>query len=244
MRMKRIVSGAVALGMMGAAPAAGQDVALALAPGETLLKVEAEGEALSRPDMMEIEAAVVTTGSNARDALRANSALAERLIEAVRAAGVEARDVRTSDLSVRPRVKGGEDDDEAARPRILGYLARNSLSVRLRDLARTPEILEALLEAGANEVDGPTFRLADPKSALEAARRDAIAKARAEAETYSDALGMRIARVLNVSERREDYGRGGEIIVTGTRRNNGPPVEPGELATEVTVWIDYALAPK
>ena len=191
--------GVAALALI-AAPAAGQEIDIALAPGETLLRVEAEGETLRRPDLMEIEAGVVTTGSSAREALRANSALAERLIAAVRSAGIEARDVRTAALSVQPRVKGDEDD-EAARPRILGYVARNSLTLRLRDLARAPEVIDALFAAGANQVEGPRFALADPKPALAEARRDAVAEARAEAETYAEAMNMRIVRVLNVSER-------------------------------------------
>ena len=243
--MRMMLAGAAALVMAAAmsAPVAAQDVTIALAPGETLLKVEAEGVSRNQPDLMEITAGVVTTGSSAREALRANSALAERLIAAVRAAGIDPRDVRTAELSVAPRLR--ESDDDNVRPRILGYVARNSLELRLRDLARASEVIDALFAAGANQVDGPRFALADAKPALREARRAAIAEARAEAETYAEALNMRIARVLRVSERNPmNDGNGSDTIVVTGSRVRGAPIEPGEIDTEVTVWADYALAPR
>jgi len=69
--------------------------------------------------------------------------------------------------------------------------------------------------------------------------------ARQEAETYAAALGMRISRVLRVSERSRDRGNQGDYItVTGSRVSRGPPVEPGEIDTKVRIWVDFALAPK
>jgi hypothetical protein len=242
------LAGLTAALALAAAPAAAaaQDVAIALAPGEVLLKVQARGEHLARPDMMGVSAGVVTTGRTAKEALAANAALANRLLAAVRASGIEPRDVQTSQLSVSPqyeRGRAGGDDEDGVR-RIIGYLARNRLELRLRDLARAPDIINALFESGANEVSGPHFALQDPAPALKAARRAAVAEARAEAETYADALGMRIARVLRVSERQSfESEEDGTIIVTGSRIPVSP-VEPGEVSTHVQVWIDYAMTPR
>jgi len=241
--MRTMIIAAVLSLVVPAGTASAQEVAIALAPGETLLKVEAEGVDRRRPDTIEIDAGIVTTGASGQAAMAANAALAERLIAAVRASGIEARDVRTSALSVTPRIRG-DVRDEAAAPKILGYVARNRLTLRLRDLARAPDVIDALFAAGANEVEGPRFSLADPKPAIAAGRRLAVAEARAEADAYADALGMRITRVLQVSERGA-FGdpRDGSIIVTGSRLQR-LPIEPGELETRVTVWIDYAMAPK
>jgi uncharacterized protein YggE len=234
----------VAAAVLMPAVAAAQEVAITLAPGEVLLKVEAQGVHLARPDVMTISAGVVTTGRNAREALASNAVLANRLLAAVRAAGVEPRDVRTEAMAVSPQFSGDNDGNDGKR-RITGYLARNSLEVRLRDLGKAPDIVNGLFEAGANEVAGPEFSLSDPKPALTAARRDAVAEARAEADTYAEALGMKVARVLRVSERSSfDNDEGGQSIVVTGSRIAAAPVEPGEIGTRVTVWIDYAIAPR
>jgi uncharacterized protein YggE len=231
-----------AVALLSPAAATAQAVPIALAPGEVLLQVQATGEHRARPDVMTITAGVVTTGRTAGEALSANSALAGRLIEAVRQAGVEPRDVRTAELSVDPRFEergrgGGEDQ----APRITGYTAANRVELRLRDLARASAVVEALFQAGANSVRGPDFSLSDPKPAEREARRAAIAAAKEEADTYASALGMRVARVLRVGERGAfETGDGYGIMVTGSKVGR-TPLEPGELATRIDVLIDYAL---
>jgi uncharacterized protein YggE len=226
--------------------ATGQNVPITLAPGEVLLKVEADGEAKTRPDMMGISAGVVTTGRTAKAALAANNALANRLLDAVRAQGVAPRDVRTEELSVKPQFDKTDEqraNDEDRSPRIVGYIATNTLSLRLRDLSKAPDIVNALFEAGANNVHGPSFELSDPAPARREARRAAIAAARVQADDYAGALGMRISRVLRVSERGDfDEENGNSITVTGSRIPP-TPLEPGEVTTRIQVWIDYAMVP-
>lgn len=235
----------IAAAIVAAAPALGQSIPIELIPGEALLKIEAEGEALATPDVMTIEAGVITTGQSAREALAANAALANRLIDAVRANGVVPADVRTSELSIDPQF---EDTDRpglrSAQPRIVGYIARNRLKLNLRDLQAAPRIVDSLFAAGANEVNGPTFSLADPTPSETAARRAAIANASAQASAYADALGMRITRILRVSQR-NDFDREDRdyIVVTGSA-NRPTPIEPGQVKTSVAVWIDYAMTPQ
>jgi uncharacterized protein YggE len=243
------LTAALALASLPGAAAA-QTVPIALNQGEVLLNVKAEGIHRSRPDVMTITAGVVTTGATAQEALAANSQLAARLVEVLRSKGVEPRDARTSELSVEPRFEeltpeGQQRRElENRRPRIVGYVANNRLELRLRDLARASELIDALFGAGANYVRGPNFSLSDPSPAQRLARRAAVATAREEADTYAEALNMRIVRVLRVSERGEFEWEGGEqIIVTGSRIER-TPIEPGELSTRVTVWIDYAMVPR
>jgi len=242
-RLAGLAAGLAALAVALPAAAAAQDVAISLTPGEVLLKVEAEGKHLSRPDVMAVSAGVVTTGRTAREALAANATLANRLLAAVKANGIEPRDVQTSQLAVNPQFARGDENEDSVR-RITGYVARNQLSLRLRDLGKAPDIVNALFEAGANEVHGPSFSLADPAPSLRLARRAAVAEARAEADAYAEALGMKIARVLRVSERQSFEGEeNGYIVVTGSRIP-AAPLEPGEVSTRVRVWIDYAMVPR
>ena len=238
----------LALALIGAAAAAtAQNAPLALQPGETLMEVEARGIRPVRPDVMTVSASVVTTGATAREALDANSALARRLIEAVRARGVGARDVRTSSLRVMPTLSRREErtaETELREPRIIGYTAQNQVAVRVRELRDASTLLDSLIAAGANRIEGPRFSLSDDSSARAAARREAVRLARQQAETYADAVGMRVARILRMSERRRSIGNDGDqIIVTGSLVR-GAPIEPGEIEVAVTLWVDFALAPR
>ena len=230
-----------------AAVAPAQSIPIALAPGEVLLQVEAEGVHLSRPDLMTVTAGVVTTGASAKEALEANAVLANRLLDAVRAEGAGPRDIQTTQLTVDPRFDEADReraDREQREPRIVGYIARNRLELRLRDLGKAPDIIDGLFSAGANEVRGPGFYMSDPVPARREARRAAVTAAHEEAKTYAEALNMRVARVLRVSERNQFFADdGGTIIVTGSGILP-TPIEPGEIETEVRVWIDYALAPQ
>jgi uncharacterized protein YggE len=223
---------------------AGQNVPITLAPGEVLIQVEASGEARNRPDVMAINAGVVTTGRTAKAALAANNVLANRLLEAVRAQGVAPKDVQTEELSVRPQFAKTDEErasDEGRSAQIVGYVATNSVALTLRDLSKAPDIVDALFEAGANNVRGPDFSLSDPAPAQRDARRAAVAAARTQADEYAAALGMRVSRVLRVSERGTFQQEGGQsITVTGSRIPRSP-VEPGEITTRITVWIDYAM---
>lgn len=248
----RLVTRALALAFAFtavAAPgaAAAQEVSIDLAPGETLLEVEAEGVSANRPDVMTIAAGIETTGPTASEALRRNNEVANRLLEVIRSRRVDARDIRTTILRVRPQYERERPDDDGERERrIIGYSATNTLELRLRDLTRAPELLDALLSAGANNVSGPSFSLSEERPARLAAQRAAVELARQEAENFAAALGMRVTRVLRVSERSRDRGNEYDnyITVTGSRIGPGPPIEPGELETRVTVWVDFALAPR
>ena len=243
MRLAGLIAAALAAGLAVATPAAEPSpTAPILAPGEALLKVEAQGRQASAPDIMSLTAGTVTTGRTAREAVSANNRLSDKLLAAVRALGVEARDVRTSALEVEPQMDEERADREGREPRITGYVAKNSLELRLRDLSRAGEAVDALFAAGANSVEGPRFSLSDPRPAQRVARRAAIAAAREQAETYAEALGMRIARVLQLAERGEveAYGNSGLIRAVGPSTS----VVSGELETRVTVLIEYAMVPR
>lgn len=239
----RLAVVAVAL-LLAAGSAAAQNAPLTLQPGETLLEVQAEGKHRDRPDVMAIDAGVVTTGRTAGEALAANNVAATRVIAAVRALGIVPSDVQTSELNVHPRYQRRNGDDNEEDGPIIGYSVTNRVSLRIRDLSRASALIDALLTAGANNIRGPHFSLSDGTAATAAARRDSIAQARIQAETYAAALGMRISRVMRVSERSRQVGEGYDsIIVTGSRIP-ATPLEPGEVTTSVRTWIDFALAPQ
>jgi uncharacterized protein YggE len=234
-------------GVLLATPAAAQ---ITLAPGETLLEIQAVGEASAPADVAMISMGVVSTGSTAREATDANAAQMAAVVAALRRAGVEARFIQTLQINLQPRFAHMDASDYQGQAKITGYVAQNSVSVTLTRLSIAADVIAAGFAAGANSVNGPTLGLRDGATALAAARRDAIAKARSEAEAYADGLGLKLARILRVSERgayatTDSYPR--EIHVTGAMQRAGLPAAPlsgGEMREQATVWIDYALIPK
>ena len=229
----------VVLALLLSLPASAQEARLL--PNETLLEVEARGSVRAVPDQAEFSTGVTTDGRTARAAMEANAVAANRLIEAVTSAGLPTIDQRTSNLSVRAQYRKDADGDDTGE--ILGYRATNRLTLTVKDIAKAQFILDALAKAGATEVDGPNFSFRDDEPLKRSARHNAIAAASREADDYSGALGLRRSRVIRVSERAARSSEGSGIIVTGSR-NASAPILPGQQEISVTVWVDYALAPK
>ena len=142
----------------------------AISADGTLLSVSATGEATRVPDVATLSAGVVTQAADANAALRANAAQMNRLMEAVREAGIAERDIRTSDLGVSPQYRRG--DGQA--PQISGYEARNTVNLTVRDIADLGAVIDALVAAGANQVYGPNFQIGEPGEAHDEARRAAL----------------------------------------------------------------------
>lgn len=237
-----------AVALNGVASAGAAQPAITLAPGEALLSVEATGVSRNRPDVMTMRAGAVTAAATAADAVAANAALAQRVLAAIRATGVADADVRTAGFRVRPEFEGTQDSErlgaDGRPPRIRGYVVENSFEVRLRNLANAQRLITRLFEAGANSVQGPYFSLADDRAARRAAERDAIEQAREQAENYAAAIRRRLGRVLRISDRRSFTETGAEEIVLRQANMPETPVEPGEVETRATVFVDFALAPQ
>lgn len=178
------------------APAAAQGAAVSQAISGTRLDVAATGEVSRVPDQVRIHAGVVTQSPNASEAIRQNAAKMAQVRRALQRAGVAERDIQTSNISLYPDYRHRENEP----PLLTGYRASNDLNIRFRDIARVGPIIDALVAEGVNQINGPTLEIARPETALDEARTRAIAIARARADLYARALGMRVRRILSVSE--------------------------------------------
>ncbi|MCR6495649.1 SIMPL domain-containing protein [Thermomonas sp. S9] len=162
----------------------------------TLLSVSASAEASRKPDIATLSTGVVTQASDANAAMRENAQRMDRVLAALRAAGIAERDIQTSGINLNPQYKYVD----GAPPAITGYQASNTVNVKVRDLARLGKVLDTLVAQGANQINGPSFGIDRPEEALQEARIAAVRKAQAMARTYADALGMRVLRVVSLSE--------------------------------------------
>lgn len=206
----------------------------------TLLTVSAEGMSEGRPDMATINLGVTTEGRTAQAALQENAQRMTALTQALRRAGVAERDIQTSNVSVYPQ----QQYREGQAPVITGYQANNTVTAKVRNIDNTGRVIDAAVAAGGNTVNGVFFSYQDPDEQLDRARRDAIQEARRRAELYASALGMRVHRIVAVSE---SGGYAPPIIVTGERMmaQDGAapptPIAPGQIETRVNVNVTFEL---
>lgn len=186
-----------ALVALPAMNASAQSPAPVAAPADgTLLSVSARGEATRVPDVASLSAGVVTQAADANAALRANAEEMRRVMAALDGAGIAERDIRTTGLNVSPQYRRGDGES----PAISGYQASNTVSFKVRDVARLGEVMDALVAGGANQVYGPNFEIDQPDEVYDEARRAALAQARARADMYAGELGLRVLRIVSVSE--------------------------------------------
>lgn len=233
-----------------AAPAMAQQVgsAPAIQAGHTLLTVNAEGRSERAPDLALFNAGVTTQGKTAAAALAANSAAMTRVIAELKRAGIADRDVQTSNLNINPvyseprRLPDGTMEQKA--PEIVGYQVSNNVSVRQRKLEDYGKIIDTLVTAGANQVNGPSFMLDKPDGALDAARAEAVKKARARADLYAGAAGLRVVRIVSISES-GGYTPPRPVMyrMDSAEAAAAPPVAAGEVAMNVSVTVQFELAP-
>ena len=233
--MKPVLIAAAAFAL--AAPAAAQVApAPASAIAGTRLDVVATGEVTRVPDIVRINAGVVTQAPTAVEAIRQNAERMARVRAALRRAGVAERDIQTSSISLQPDYRYAENRP----PELTGYRAGNEVNVRFRDIANSGRILDALVAEGANQINGPNLGIDRPEAALDEARTQALANARARAELYARALGMRVRRVLFVSETGAPPSPV-PMLRMQAERDSATQIVPGEQVLSVSLTVGFEL---
>ena len=207
---------------------------------ETLLTVTASGRADTRPDEARLQLGVQSDAASAGEASRLNRQKMDKVTAALAQLGVKPDDLQTRNLSLS-RINYG-----AERGRFRAY---NTVEVTLRDMAKVGDAVTAVTEAGANVLSGPDLRVSDREAANKSAYAAAYRAARARAEAYAGAAGLKIGRVLAI----RDGGETGSMVMDASMGMEAaavapPPVarmsvpfSPGRNTTEVHVRVDFAL---
>ena len=250
MRKALVVAGALALAACGGGRREGDP--RGGARDEVLLQVMASGRTDTRPDEARFTAGVQTNAATAGAASGENNAKMNRVVAALERLGVKPDDVQTRSLTLN-RIDYGPERGR--------FQANNLVEVRVRDLQRVGAAITATTEAGANVLSGPNLSIADPEAASRSAYAQAYKAARARAETYAAAAGLKVSRILAIHDAGE-YGVPqpyyyGDANMRGvaTEQAGPPPISapppppespfrPGMTASEVRVRADFALAEK
>ncbi|KQT33356.1 hypothetical protein ASG29_04655 [Sphingomonas sp. Leaf412] len=211
-------------------------------PEGTILDVSATGKVEATPDIATIRAGVVTQAPTAAAALQDNARRMAGVVRALRGAGIAPRDLATANVSLQPQYRYADNQP----PVVTGYQASNTVTVRFRDIAKAGGVLDALVTAGANQIDGPAMSLSAPEAALDAARRDAVKRAGARAELYARAAGLTIARIVSIAEAGENDGgspRPPVMYARAVAADSAARTEvlAGETEVSATVNVRYLL---
>jgi uncharacterized protein YggE len=245
-------SAALALAAM-AVPAHAHDVSSGpvIAPGNTLLTLSADGKSTRTPDLARFNAGVTSQGKTAAEALAANSASMNKVIAALKRAGIADRDIQTSNLNLNPIYQPQRPMPDGTyypvEPTIIGYQVNNTVNVCQRDIAAFGKVIDTLVGAGANQVNGPSFEMEKPDEALDEARTEAMKKARARADLYARAAGLKVARILTISESGGYYPQPPVMYAKAAMADMAAaaptPVAPGEVSMNANVTVAFELAP-
>jgi uncharacterized protein YggE len=187
------------------------------------------------PDMADISAGVTTEAPAAAAALTANTAAMNRVFTALEKQGIARRNIQTSNFSVSPNY-ASRTPNEA--PRLIGYRVSNQVHVILEDVTKVGTALDALVTAGANQMNGLNFGIKEPAPLLAKARAEAVADARLRAQQYAAAAGVTLGPILSISENGAEPPRP-MYRMMAMAAESSVPVASGEesvFATVTMVW--------
>jgi uncharacterized protein YggE len=237
--MRNLILGALlASAALPLAPAMAQAQTSLVALNGTRLDVVATGEVSRVPDTARISAGVVTTAPTATAALAQNATQMASVRAALKRAGIADRDIQTSSINLYPDYR---QDPQGNNPQIIGYRASNEVSVKFRDIAATGRILDALVAQGANQINGPQLGIDKPEAALDEARTQALANARARAELYARALGKRVGRILSISEAGGNFASPMVMMRQRADVGNATGIDPGEQSVAISLSVSFEL---
>lgn len=164
---------------------------------ERTITVSATGTATAEPDEARITSGVSTEASSARDALTGNSDAMDKVIAALEAKGIDAKDIQTASFNVEPVMDYSKD---GTPPKVRGYRVSNQVVVVVRNLDNLGAVLDDLVSAGANQIQGLAFEVSKAEILKDEARKDAIANALRRAKLLAAAAGAEVGQVLQISE--------------------------------------------
>jgi uncharacterized protein YggE len=229
-----------ALGLAGlaafAAPASAQDQK----PPARLIALSGHGEVKAKPDMAIVSVGVLIQARTAREALSQNTKAMEKVLASLKSAGIEAKDIQTSNFTVNPRYDYGQNN--AQPPRLVGYDVSNSVQVSVRKLDTLGSVLDQVVSDGSNQINGIGFAIADDAKLMDEARKLAVADAEHKANLYASAARISLGQIMNLTEASVQPPQ--PLMYKTMRQEAAPsavPVAEGELTVAIDVSITWEI---
>lgn len=201
------------------------------------ITVTGEATVSAAPDMATVSLGVTTQDNSAAGAMKSNAAALTAVMARLKSAGIADRDLQTSNLQLGPN---WTQTDGNSAPQIAGYTASNMLSVRVRDMAILGAVLDAVITDGANTLNGISFEHSNPQPLADAARTAAVADAMAKARLLTQAAGVQLGQVTEISE---NAGYGVPMMKAAAMDSAAMPVAAGEVGVTASVTLVIDLKP-
>lgn len=239
--MRTKTAGALALAMMVISAVTGAMETTAMAADRDTLRsvtVSASGSVAADPDAARVQSGVMTEAETARAALDANSAASKTLIDGLKALGIAAKDIETTQFSINPHYEHRPDGTQA---RLVGYQVHNQVQVMVRDLKMLGELLDRMVSLGANQMHGLSFEVTTAETLRDAARQEAMKNALRRAKLYAEAAGASVGEVIAISEETGHVIPEAGLKVGRAMAMDAVPVEAGQQSLEARVTVTWAL---
>jgi len=220
-------------------------------PATDTVTVQGSGQATLPPDVARVSFTVENTSATVAEAQTATTKQANAAIDFVKTQGVADKDVKTLSYNISPQysypnpcVSGAICPDYNRAPKITGYQVSESIQVTMRDLTKVGDMLGGLGKLEVQNVNGPNFALDDSTSGYDAARADAIAKAKTQADLLAKQLGVRLGKIVNFSESSGGYAYPTMAYGMGASDSKAAPtpsVPVGENTYNASVSVTYEI---
>ncbi len=222
----------IALALIGAP-------ALAQTPADEPAAISVTGEASISvpPDLASVDAGVATDAKTAREASEANNTAMAKVLAALKAANIEAKDIQTSRLALQPQYAPNRSGPSP----IVGYRASNRVTVRIRDVSKVAGVIDTLVGAGANDIGNVNFEVSQASKLLDDAREKAVADARRKAEIYAKAAGVTLGAPLSISEEGAPRPMFRAKMAAPMTAAAPTPIAQGEETLSVSVSVTWAI---
>ena len=201
--------------------------------------VSGEGRVEVAPDLAVITLGVSKEAKEAGEAMALVSEDMFAVVQELRAVGIADKDLQTQQISLQPVWSNGGSYNSSGERRITGFLAANTVNLRVRDLDQLGEVLDRVLRAGANQFQGLRFDVADHALLQDQMRASAVADARHKAEQLAAAAGVTLGPVRTITD--QDHGGGRPMMAMEMSRSGAMPIEAGELSFSHNVQVVFDL---
>jgi uncharacterized protein YggE len=211
------------------------------AAAKRMISLSASGTVKATPDMASISTGVTSEGQTAQDALSKNTDAMTKVVDTLKGAGLEPKDIQTTDFSVSPIYERKKDEEATF---ITGYRVNNNVNITVRDIDKLGDVLDKVVRAGANQIGSISFGIAEPEKMKDEARKLAMKNAIGNAKLYAETAGVELGPVIKITESGNYTPRPYRAMAAADpmmAEAKQVPVEGGTMSVEAKVEVTWEL---
>jgi uncharacterized protein len=207
-------------------------------PDKRTISLSATGAVKTTPDKVDITTGVTSEGQTARAALDKNTDAMSKVVDGLKAAGIDPKDIQTTNFSVSPIYEQRKQGEPAF---ITGYRVTNSVHITVRDTAKLGDILDKVVTLGANQIGSISFGVSEPEALKDEARKQAMREAIANAKLYAEAAGVELGPVLTIAEEDDGYTPRYAAEAAPMAMGKAAPIEAGTATVQTRIRVTWEL---